>query len=85
MNIEIWISILKQDPEARHSFQDYLQDRISNSSKKFKTASSMDEVSRIQGEIRALELILQDFNREQLKEQEHVAYESRFGKSSTGT
>ena len=85
MNIEIWIAILKQDPEAKRSFLNYLQDHISNSSKKFKTASSMDQVSKIQGEIKALELIQDDFNREQLQEQEHATYESYRKRADTGT
>ena len=83
MNIEIWVPILRNDLEAKHSFQEYLQTLISNSSKKFKTASSMDQVSKIQGEIQILDIIQRDFNREQLKEQEHATYESRFGKSGT--
>ena len=85
MNIEIWIAILKQNPEAKHSFLNYLQDHISNSSKKFKTASSMDQVSKIQGEIQALELILKDFNRDQLQEQEHATYESYRKRTEAGT
>ena len=85
MNIDYWVSILKQDSEAIRSFLTYLQSHISESSKQFKTASSMEQVSKIQGRLEILDLIQKDFNREQLKEQENATYESRFRKSPTGT
>jgi len=85
MNVDYWIKLIRSDPDAIHSFQNYLQLLISESSKQFKTAQSMDKVTKLQGQIMALENIQRDFNREQLKEIEHAAYESARARSNQGT
>ena len=84
MNIDYWIQVLRNDPEALHSFCDYLTQYISESSKQFKTASSMEQVSKIQGKLEALDKLQRDFNEEHLKEQEHAIYQTRYGNPSTG-
>lgn len=74
MNIDYWIQVLRQDADAIHSFQQYLQHNVSESSKQFQTAKSMEQVSKLQGHIETLSKISNDFNRQQLKESEDVAY-----------
>ena len=77
MNVDIWIAYLRQDPEAIHSFHNYLQSLTSESSQQFKTAKSMEQVAKLQGSIESLERILRDFNKDPRQEMEHARRSSK--------